>query len=113
MNGMTTHHSFGRFAHKAKMLAGFIATSFLLAVILNNSKLFWSFLSWLPRSVVEAAISALNGVLFAFKPIEIHAQEEQLEFFVAWLISGIVLLVSYMLFITIKVVINARAKNAP
>ena len=106
-------HSVSSLSHKAKVLTIFLSVSFLLAILLAKSEPFWSFLSWLPRSIVEGVIGTLHSLFAVFRPLEVHAQEEQLEFLVAWLFSGLVLFIAYMLFIAVKTVTHARSKNAP
>ena len=86
--------------------------SFVLAFYLANSSVFWSFVSWLPRSFTEGVVGFLNSIISPIQPIEVHAQEENLEFLTAWCFSIVALIMLYLSFVVIKRAFHAHTTNA-
>jgi hypothetical protein len=103
----------GRFIPTVKTLMVLLSLSFGVAIYLVNSGAFWHFVSWLPRTLTEGLIGFLHTVTSPIQPVEVHAQEEQLEFFTAWSFSGVALVTAYLLFIAMRAAFRARKSNAP
>lgn len=101
-----------RFRRTMKISFVLLVLSFCAAIFLFNSGVFWSFISWLPRSITHETIGFLNSVIAPIQPQDVHSQEENLEFFTAWLFSIISLIILYLLFVVIRRVIHVRLANA-
>ena len=82
--------------------------SFVLATFLANSGIFWSFMSWLPRSFSEGFIGFLNSALSPVQSVDVHEQEETLEFVTAWCFSIVALIMLYISFVVIRRAFHAR-----
>ncbi|MDT9002489.1 hypothetical protein RQP53_24670, partial [Paucibacter sp. APW11] len=61
-----------------------IAASLYLATWVVESSWFWRLNAALPRQVESEIANAVQLVLRPIRPSEVQAQEEQLDFFLAW-----------------------------
>lgn len=91
-------HSFGSLLRKARKPLLLLLLSFVLATLLVNSGSFWQLVSWVPRAITEGFVRLLDAMLSPIRPAEVHTQEKQLEFFIAWCFSGVSFGVFYLLF---------------
>ena len=101
-----------RFHRTLKISLVLLVFSFVLAIFLVNSGMFWSFMSWLPRSFAEGFIGFLNSALSPIQSVDVHEQEESLEFITAWCFSITALIMLYLSFVLIRRVFHARTGNA-
>jgi hypothetical protein len=88
-----------------------LVASFVLTMILVDSPAFWGFMSQLPKSFSTGLIGVLHLLLTPVQPLEVHAQEEQLEFFTAWCFSGVGMFVLYLCFLVLKAAVHARNQS--
>jgi hypothetical protein len=101
-----------RFYRTIKISFVLLLLSFGSAIFLANSGMFWSFISWLPRSFTEGLIGFLNSIFAPIQQVEVHAQEENLEFLTAWCFSIVAFIMLYLSFAAIKRAFHAHNTNA-
>jgi hypothetical protein len=101
-------HLAARIINKLSISTAFLMLSILLAMYINNTGAFWQFISWMPRSLSERLFAFLNVILLPVRPLEIYAQERQLEFFAAWFFLCTTVAVIYLSYIAVKEVLRAR-----
>ncbi len=100
------------FEHRFAAFVALLGLSLLGAIVLLHSSSFWQFMSWLPRGFSSAIAGVLIFVLTPIQPEEVHEQEEQLEFFLAWGFSATVILVAYFVLRVCKRHSHACRPNA-
>lgn len=72
---------------RALLAVCFLLVSLLLARLWLNSALLWSVLSYVPKSVWEVLVHAIEPITSS----NVHANEEVLEFVASWLVALITL----------------------
>jgi len=84
MSQQLAHQPFSKF-RRVKTALAFLLLSLCGALALENTALFWEFFSRLPHSLSGGISEVL--LLSPIQPLEVHDQEEQLEFLIAWVFS--------------------------
>ena len=101
-----------RFHRTIKISLVLLVLSFGSAIYLVDSSVFQSLMTWLPRSFTERFVGFLNSIISHIQPVEVHAQEENLEFVTAWCFSIAALIMLFLAFVVIRRVFRARTTSA-
>jgi hypothetical protein len=98
---------------KLMMPIALFGLSIVSAHYLVGSAAFWSLLELVPRSSRPTLMESLAWLLSPIQPAEVHTQEAQVEFVIAWLFSGIAILAFYFALRGMKAIFNVGKQHAP